>query len=771
MSGRSERQERPSTCLLSHPNKCLKGHLLGVRKLIKSYFPLNDRELLSLAELSALFHDAGKATECFQRYVRGEKPGCPKEHSLLSALLLLGHLKKSSCRPLKSLLAFVAVKRHHTFPGDFFENEGELSGDEKRAIEVVLEKIPRGALEEIGVDENLKRELQVGFPGEVEKSLRPLRSLSKFKKRFREELKKLTPLELYAGFLSIYSSLLLADRRDAAGLKAGPPFQLSYEKAKTFVDALPAKGEIDRLRQKAKETVLSKEFNPERRIYSINLPTGYGKTYSGFLFALKIVEEMRKRGKEFRVIYALPFVSIIEQNYQLLKELLLKTHGRADSEVILRHHHLTGIAYRKEEAELPFEHSKLLIESWESSVITTTTVQLFNALFPKDRSSAIRFSRLSKSVIILDEAQTIPLELWGITKRTLLELSEKLDFYLIFMTATRPMLFEEEQYIELAGKEFFRGLNRYQVRVETEKSRTLRELAEEFEPESGKRYLFITNTIRSSQKLYELLREKGFKEDEIEYLSSSIVPYDRRERIEKIGRVKVLVSTQVVEAGMDIDFDEVIRDLAPFDALNQSAGRCNRNGRRSGLFRIVHLVDGERDNRPYYSYIYDSLLVSATREILKGKELLSEEEFTGLVEDYFRAIKERGVDPEREEKLFEAVKFLRFRTQGEEPSIEDIELITEDYPKDEVFVQLNRKAVEVFEQMKEVIKKLRKGEREAFKDFLKLKPLFYDFVARVNLRNAVKPPKDEELSIYYVPLEELDNYYGKTGLKEPEFLW
>jgi len=771
MSGELEKRKSSSTCLLSHPNKCLREHLFGVKELIKSYFPVNDEELLSLAELSALFHDAGKATECFQRYVKGEKPGCPKEHSLISALFFLEYLKKSSYPSIKAFLSFAAVRRHHTFPRDFFENEGELSAEEKRAIKILLEKISEESLKEIGIDENLKEELRTDFPEKVEKKLKPLRSLNKFKRKFKQELQKLTPLELYAGFLSIYSSLLLADRRDAAGIKESSSFQLNYQKAKAFVDSLPVKKKIDKLRQKAKEKILSKEFDPKRRIYSINLPTGYGKTYSGFLFALKIVEEMKKRGKEFKVIYALPFVSIIEQNYQVLKELLLKTHGRADSEVILKHHHLSELAYQKKEEELPFEHSKLLIESWESSVITTTMVQLFNALFPKNRSSAMRFSRLSKSVIILDEVQTIPLKLWEVTKRTLLELSERLDFYLIFMTATKPMLFEKEQYIELAGKEFFKGLNRYHVRVEIEKSRTLKELAEEFEPESGKRYLFITNTIRSSQKLYELLKEKGFKEDEIEYLSSSIVPYDRRERIKKINRVKVLVSTQVVEAGMDIDFDEVIRDLAPFDALNQSAGRCNRNNQRSGLFRIVHLVDEERDNRPYYSYIYDSLLVSATREILKGKELLSEEEFTRLVEEYFRAIKERGVDPEKVEKLFEAVKFLRFRTQGGEPSIEDIELITDDYPKDEVFVQLNQKAVEVFEQMKEVVKRLRKGEREAFKDFLKLKPLFYDFVARVNLRNAVKPPKDEELSIYYVPLEEVDRYYGKTGLKEPEFLW
>ncbi len=793
MSGESEKVKISSTCLLSHPDKCLKEHLNGVRELVKVYFPLKDEELLALAELSALFHDAGKATECFQRYIRGEKPACPKEHSLLSALLLLEHLKKSSYHPIKALFGFVAVRRHHSFPGDFFNKEGKLGADNKRGIKILLEKIPEGALSKIGIDENLKRELKSHFPNQVERELRPLRSLNKFKVRLEKESEEMAPLELYSAFLSIYSSLLLADRQDAVGLPSSSLFKLNYKRAKSFIDSLSKKREIDLLREKAKKVVLSKEFNPEKRIYSINLPTGYGKTYTGFLFALKIVEEMRKKGEEFKIIYALPFISIIEQNYEALKELLLKTHGRADSDVILKHHHLAELAYKREGEEVPFEYSKLLTESWESSVITTTMVQLFNALFPKNRNSAMRFARLSKSVIILDEVQTIPLELWKITRRVLLELSERLDFYIIFMTATKPMIFEEDEYVELADKNFFRGLNRYQVSVEIEKTQTLRELVEKFKAEKGKRYLFIVNTIRSSQELYSLLIEKGLKEEEVEYLSSSVIPYDRRRRIKNIDNARILVSTQVVEAGMDIDFDEVIRDLAPFDALNQSAGRCNRSGRKSGIFRIVHLVDENNGNKPYYSYIYDSLLVSATREALKGKKHLTEEEFTLLVEDYFKEVKNRGVNAERLEELFDAVKFLRFRTAEKEPSIEKIKLIAEDYPKEEVFVQFNKEAVEIFNKMKEIVKRLRRRDREAFKEFLKLKPSFYDFVAKVNLKDKIKPPfdrslsiyyvplkgfgkwrethKDDRLSIYYVPLKDLKSYYGKTGLKEPELLW
>jgi len=763
MSGESEKQEKVYTCLLSHPNRCLKDHLEGVEGLIDKYFPVENKKLKDLAHKVALFHDLGKSTKCFQRYIKGEKPLCPKEHSLLSALFLYRYLKERNKNLTENFLSFVAVKRHHTFPQDFFQDEGDF---DQKSVKEQLKHLPVESLRKLGFDGELKSELLKDLP-QIHKDFKLLRSLRRFKNNLKEEVKG---LELYTAFLSIYSSLLLSDRQDAARLNPPEIPSLEYGKVKSFVDNLPERNEIDRIRKKAKETILSKDFDPRKRVYSINLPTGYGKTYTGFLFALKIVNRMRELGKDFKVIYALPFISIIEQNYSVLKELLLKTHGKADSNTILKHHYLSEIAYERDGEKYPVELSKLLTESWESSVVVTTMVQLFNALFPKNRSSAMRFSRLPKSVIILDEVQTIPLELWEITRKVLIELSQELDFYVIFMTATKPMLFKESEYTELAGKEFFKGLNRYQVSVDIKRPKTVRELVEEFEPENGKRYLFITNTIASSQELYSLLLEKGFKEEEIEYLSSAVIPYDRKERIEKIEKTKLLVSTQVVEAGMDIDFDVVIRDLAPFDSLNQSAGRCNRNGQRSGLFKVVLLKD-EKNGRFYYSYIYDSLLVGATQEILKGKKFLTEEEFTLLVEDYFREIKNKGVDKEWIEGLFEAVKFLRFRREGDEPSVEKIELIREDFPKDEVFVQYNEEAVKVFNEMKRAIRKLKRGDRRALGEVLRLKPLFYDYVAKVNLKGKVKPPKDEELSIYYVPIENLEDYYGKTGLREPELIW
>ena len=478
----------------------------------------------------------------------------------------------------------------------------------------------------------------------------------------------------------------------------------------------------------------------------------------------KLLKE--KKGKTFRIIYALPFLSIIDQNFEVLKEKLNEALGLADSQLILKHHHLTDFDYKTENETLPFDVAKVLTESWESEIVVTTLVQLFNAIFPKNRSGALRFSRLSKTIIILDEIQTIPVEYWKLLEAVIKELSEKLDFYVIFMTATKPEIFKE--YVELADKKFFIGLNRYNVEMDLQK-RTIDEFLSSFEIKEGKSHLFILNTIRSSQELYEKLCE--IVDEEVEYISRAVTPFERRERLRKIkeGKVKYLVSTQVVEAGVDIDFDVVVRDFAPFDSLNQSAGRCNRNGEKAGLFKVIRLFDEEKSR--FYWNIYDSILCSATLDVLKGKNFLTEEDFLNLTERYFEVIEKKAVDVERDIKpLFEAVKYLRFCSKEDVPVIKDIDLIKDDFGE-EVFIQLNEEAVFIWEQMKNVVKRLKNGERFAYKEFLKLKPQFYDYVIKVNLKGKIKPPICEILNFYYVPIENLNDYYGKTGLKEPDLIW
>ena len=749
--------ERKFTCLLSHPDRCLKDHLEGVIRDIREVFPL--KEKAQLAELTGLFHDLGKALPEFQEFIRliseGEEERAKRvknrEHSLPSAVALFSYLTEGlNLDPLESFLSFLSVKNHHSFPKDTFEDKVEREKLSK-ALER-LKKLKEKDLKEIGIPEGVLKTLNKDA---IDERLKPFRKLRRFKKAFGEP----EDFSLYILFMSLYSTLLYADRRDASGAKFKLKGRLKFEDLKRVVDSIPERKEIDRLRNRAKEEVLSKPFDPEKRVYSINLPTGLGKTYTGFLFALKVKEELqRKIKKPVRIIYTLPFISIIDQTYDALKEIIEKAVGFSDSTLITKHHHLTELSYREGEKELPFDQAKVLAEGWESEVVVTTMVQFFNALFPKNRSQALRFCRLSNSVVILDEVQTIPPDYWILIEELLKELSEKLNFYVIFMTATKPALFEE--HCELAGKEFFVGLNRYEVEVEGEE-KSMEEFCSSLDVRGSS--LFILNTVKSSQEVFRLISE--LVGEEVEYLSRSVTPYERRERLKRIKNkeVKYLVSTQVVEAGVDIDFDYLVRDFAPFDSLNQSAGRCNRNGEKNGNFKVVKLRD-EKGKR-FASYIYDRVLLEATEKILKGKERLTEEEFLKLTEEYFKVVRERAVSSSKSKDMISSVKLLRFRNSDEPDfGISEFKLIEKDYGTD-VFIQLNREAVDVWNRVKALIAELKRGKREVLEEIFRVKHLFYDFVVRVNGRE-LPLHFDETLSIYYVPIESLRDYYdSKVGLK------
>ena len=763
MSSQSEKREKTFTCLRSHPDKCLTNHLQSVAEIVKNTFPINDETLKKFTVYAAQFHDVGKATQFFQRYIRGEKIfSQEKNHSLLSAIILFYFLRYNMDEnPLLAFLSYVAVKNHHSFPEDVFEDEGVLTDSDIDLLKKQLDFLETSIFSEMGVKidiNSLKTNLE-----NTTKDFKPFRSLSRFKKTFGEA----NDYFLYIAFLSIYSALLFADRKDAVGALDVKYPDISYLNFKSLIDSIPTKYSIDKLRQKAKDAVLSKVFNPSKRVYSLNLPTGLGKTYTGFLYALKMRETLKKQtGKNFRIIYALPFISIIDQNFEIIKEKLQKITDSCDSSLIIKHHHLSEPEYRKDGESLPFDTGKVLTEGWESEVVVTTMVQLFNAIFPKNRSQALRFSRLHNTIIILDEIQTIPIKYWEIFSQIVENLAESLDFHVLFMTATKPVIFPD--CIELAGKEFFKGLNRYKIDIDLEK-KTIGEFIRKLKLEEDKTYLFILNTIKSSQEFHEKLKEKV--NEEVEYISASITPFERKQRLAKIkeGKVKYLVSTQVVEAGVDIDFDVVVRDFAPFDALNQSAGRCNRNGKKSGTFKIIRLVDEK--GKFYWSYIYDSVLSSCTYEILKGVNNLTEEQFINLTEKYFKLVKDKAIDNIKELALFsEALKYLRFSGKNRKRFIKDMNLIENDYVT-EVFVQINEYATNIWNEMIDIVKKLKSGKCSAFKDYMRLKPRFYEFVIRVNAKEKSLPFFSEELAFYYIPFSDKDIYYGKTGLKKPNLIW
>ena len=213
-----------------------------------------------------------------------------------------------------------------------------------------------------------------------------------------------------------------------------------------------------------------------------------------------------------------------------------------------------------------------------------------------------------------------------------------------------------------------------------ERDMYLEEFIDSIEFQADKSYMFVLNTISCAKHFYTLLKGK-VDSSEIAFLSTHVVPKERLSRIEgmKDKKYRFAVTTQLIEAGVDIDYDVVYRDFAPLDSINQTAGRCNREGESKGEVYIVSLRD---ENQRYASYIYDSVLLDITRNLLV-QDSIAEEEFLNLIEEYYSHVKNRkSYDESR--KLLDAVYKLKYTSIDGSPCIADFRLIDDDIPRIDV---------------------------------------------------------------------------------------
>ncbi len=307
--------------------------------------------------------------------------------------------------------------------------------------------------------------------------------------------------------------------------------------------------------------------------FSLNVPTGGGKTLSSLAFGLTHAKTHGLR----RVVYAIPFTSIIEQTANVFRDAL----GGFSGEVLEHHSNL--------DPDDPLRHdgrSKLAAENFDSPVVVTTNVQLFESLFAARPSRCRKLHRLTKSLIILDEAQTLPTGLLAPTLAALEELVANYDASVILCTATQPAVERRETFsIGLTGVRpivadpaaLHRALNRTIV----ERLGPLDNAALAARLRGHDRALCIVNSRRHALDVFRELDDPGAL-----HLSASMCAAHRSQVVEEIrrrlepGRVRPcrVVSTQVIEAGVDVDFPAVYRAEAGLDSIAQAAGRCNREG-------------------------------------------------------------------------------------------------------------------------------------------------------------------------------------------------
>lgn len=323
-------------------------------------------------------------------------------------------------------------------------------------------------------------------------------------------------------------------------------------------------------------------------LFSLTVPTGGGKTLSSLAFALRHAI----RHGQTRVIYVIPFTSIIEQNASVFEEVFAPLTEREAGPIILQHH--SNLSPARET-----ERSRLAAENWDAPLIVTTAVQFYESLFADRTSKCRKLHRVANSVVILDEAQCLPVDYLKPCLDSLRDLTSTYHTSVVLCTATQPTVHRTDKFpiglenvreIVSNPRALYQALKR--VEVVDRGNMSDDNLASEMAVRD--QVLTIVNTRKHAQNLYRILPE----DDGNRHLSALMCPAHRRRVLDEVrkrladGDPVRLVSTQLIEAGVDVDFPVVYRSLAGLDSIAQAAGRCNRNGKReigeAFVFRSEH---------------------------------------------------------------------------------------------------------------------------------------------------------------------------------------
>ena len=388
----------------------------------------------------------------------------------------------------------------------------------------------------------------------------------------------------------LYSCLVDADFLDTelfmkngdTGRNSGESMEILQNRLKNHISEWLKNTDEDTINGRRTEILNNciREGKQKEGIFRLTVPTGGGKTVASLAFAL---EHAVKNHKD-RIIYVIPYTSIIEQNAQVFREIL-------GEENVLENH--CNVDYESSEE---FKPMQLASENWDKPVVVTTNVQFFESLFANKSSKCRKIHNIANSVIILDEAQMLPMDYLKPCIAMLQELVDSYSASIVLCTATQPALdsfFSKNELIkELCPRmeeqfSFFKRVN-YQNLGKIRQDHLIEKLKKE------NNALCIVNTKKAAQVIYKELHGEG-----IYHLSTSMYPKHRKRVLKTIReRLKnsekcIVISTSLVEAGVDLDFATVYRQIAGLDSMIQAAGRCNREGKRELSNSIVCIFDLE----------------------------------------------------------------------------------------------------------------------------------------------------------------------------------
>lgn len=643
----------------SHPDKTLEEHICGVIEKSRKY------SSLPIVELASLFHDLGKINPNFQAKLKGVKVQGYSHHAYLSVLAfvycfkanqteilnLLQAKSKDDCI-LKILQTVTIVAYHH---GDIPNLEEMPNMDE---IESAADFLNKNTLP---FSDFLTQKLNRNFNSfSVDFNEREFRRVAKYNSITHEKIWIKNALDNFSNTQFAFASLIQADKRDAG---KNNYFQTEEKIAHSILEIDCSLGKkfkehesetnptkLNQLRTairiEATENI-EKYLNQNQRIFTLTAPTGAGKTFT----LLSLARQIQKQKGNLGIIYALPFLSITEQVQNILEEDLninfLAINSKTQNSDIEK-------AQKAYENNPTNENLQRLIQldfaeqTFDHPFIVTTFVQLFETLVSNKNSVLLKLPNFSNRIFLIDEFQSIPPRLYIFFSALLDDFCKKNNSYAILSTATMPKLdFPIKDYlpaekkpellfkdyhlpIELteADKYFSQSVfSRYQIDWIDNDKFLMNDLVEHI-INQGQSCLVILNTIADTKFLYdELLRE--LTDIQIMLLNTHFIPEDRIKKIEtaknllESGKQIILISTQLIEAGVDIDFPIIYRDLCPLPSLIQSAGRCNRN-KKIDKGHVYFFQLQKKQGRPSSEIIYKKeaaeFLKFSKKEIQSGIE-------------------------------------------------------------------------------------------------------------------------------------------------------
>jgi CRISPR-associated endonuclease/helicase Cas3 len=567
------------------------------------------------ARIAGLWHDLGKYSDVFIKRLRREVSGL--DHWSIGAIATLYELRE------KAIAAALAIQGHHIglqegSVGNIRDglDLSKLSDAGKRPDQLSLTEADWKLL--------LKRFMDDGFQVPTP----PPNSLYDF---------KAPHIAAMLDARMLFSALVDADyveteahfegdsdgtknyRPTGPDLQAEPALRIITEHLAKLETESSASTKVQSMRRLLLEDCLNSATH-SHGIFTLTAPTGAGKTLAMLAFALKHAvahPEIR------RIVMVVPFLSIIEQTADVYRK-LLEPHFEAY--YVLEHHSLAGVgtvgedtAQDRDNEEEAKRTAGLLTENWDAPLILTTSVQFFESLFANRPANCRKLHRLANSIIMFDEVQTLPPRIAVPSLAALSRLSERYGCTVVFSTATQPA-FDQlhdkvKSYAELGWKpqtitpkpqRLFTHARRVNINWQIDDSRSWKSIADELERDENARSLCVVNLKRHATRLVSLLRDKLGVEG-LFHLSTNMCPAHRRkvlsevrERLKSADHVPCrLISTQCVEAGVDVDFPVVWRALGPLDGIAQAAGRCNREGRLNRKGRMVVFLPERERSREY----------------------------------------------------------------------------------------------------------------------------------------------------------------------------